>query len=153
MSGDVAALDWNRDCRRMARRLAIHAALAAAMVGAGLAILARGSNGDAAPGHGMAILAAVLAAAVLAAAGHAALDAWLFGLMARHADERDGGAAVDRLLARLRLHAPRDEVRSAAARIAGSERVLKRLWLGLAAFAAATAFAAAFALATRGCAG
>lgn len=140
---------WARDCRRMARRLIVHAALAVTAVATGVAVLMRSANSDGTPGQGAAILAAALGAIVFTTAAHATLDAWLFGLMASHGDERSGGAAVDRMLARLRFASPRDDVRSAAARIAGAELVLRRLRLALAAFAAATILAAALSFSAR----
>lgn len=129
--------DWRQACRRTAARLATHAMLAVAVVATGFVVLMH--EPDATHERGAAILASVLGAAVVAAAAHAGLDAWLFRLMAGHAEEEPGGAAVDRLLSRLGLAPARDHVRPASARIAGARGVLRRLWLALAAFMAAMA--------------
>ena len=139
MTDGAEGADWSQACRQAAAQLATHAMLAVAVVVAGFAVLMH--EPDATLERGAAILAAVFGAAVVAAAAHAGLDAWLFRLMASHGDEESGGAAVDRLLTRLRLAPARDHVRPAAARIAGAQGVLRRLWLALAAFVAAMALA------------
>ncbi|MFI0844007.1 hypothetical protein [Mesorhizobium sp. IMUNJ 23232] len=61
-------------------------------------------------------------------------DALLFRLMASYEDEQRGGAAVDDILARMRLKPTPPETRSLAARSAGTRRLVLRQRIALAVF-------------------
>ncbi|RWC25626.1 MAG: hypothetical protein EOS27_27990 [Mesorhizobium sp.] len=88
-------------------------------------------------------LAAASAVAVLALSVLLAFDALLFRIMASHDDEASGGAAVDDILARMRLKPLAPATRSLDERIAGTRRLLfkQRVVFGL---FLAMLFAAAF---------
>ncbi|RUU03999.1 hypothetical protein EOD23_17340, partial [Mesorhizobium sp. USDA-HM6] len=64
-------------------------------------------------------------------------DALLFRLMATHADEVSGGAAVDDVLARMRLKPAPSSPRPLDERIAGTRRLLARQRIALAIFVVA----------------
>jgi hypothetical protein len=68
-------------------------------------------------------------------------DAALFHLMASYDDEATGGAAVDDVLARMRLKPKPDRVRGLAERMAGARRLVFRQRLAMAVFALAVAAA------------
>ena len=83
----------------------------------------------------------VAAAGALAVFGFSAIllfDALLFRLMASYEDEQKGGAAVDDILARMRLKSTPPKTRSLAGRAAGTRRLVNRQRLALALFAAAS---------------
>jgi hypothetical protein len=71
-------------------------------------------------------------------------DALLFRLMASHESEAAGGAAVDDLLARMRLKPAPKSLRSLDARIAGTRRLLAKQRVALGLFAASAAFVTFF---------
>ncbi|MFD2051679.1 hypothetical protein ACFSQT_00395 [Mesorhizobium calcicola] len=77
------------------------------------------------------------AAAVLALSALLAFDAFLFRLMASYDDEASGGAAVDDILARMRLKSSPSTTRSLQDRMAGTSRLLFKQRAALALFAAA----------------
>lgn len=68
-------------------------------------------------------LSALIAAGICA---HLLLDAALFRLIASHDDVGDGCAAVDNLLARVRLRAAPVGIRPLNERMAGSRRLIRR---------------------------
>lgn len=71
-------------------------------------------------------LTAASAVAVLALSALLAFDALLFRLMASHDNEASAGAAVDDLLARMRLKPLPPTTRSLDQRMAGTRRLLTR---------------------------
>jgi hypothetical protein len=77
------------------------------------------------------------AAAVLALSALLAFDALLFRLMASYDDEASGGAAVDDILARMRLKPAPSTTRLLDDRMAGTRRLLFKQRAALALFAAA----------------
>ncbi|PBB28335.1 hypothetical protein FJV83_05065 [Mesorhizobium sp. WSM4307] len=81
-------------------------------------------------------LAAVSAVAVLALSALLAFDALLFRLMASHDDEASAGAAVDDMLARMRLKPLPPSARSLDERMAGTRRLLTRQRIALGLFVA-----------------
>ena len=88
------------------------------------------------------LVAAASALATLALSALLLFDALLFRLMASHATEAAGGAAVDDVLARMRLKPTAAGGRSLDHRMAGTRRLLTRQRLALAVFAAASLVAA-----------
>ena len=88
------------------------------------------------------LIAAAGAVATLALSALLLFDALLFRLMASHATEAAGGAAVDDVLARMRLKPTAAGGRSLDHRMAGTRRLLTRQRLALAVFAAASLVAA-----------
>ncbi|MDX8515712.1 hypothetical protein [Mesorhizobium captivum] len=86
----------------------------------------------------LAVLALLVAAAsAVVVLGFSALllfDALLFRLMASHDDDVSGGAAVDDLLARMRLKPAPSSSRSLDERIAGTRRLLARQRIAFAIF-------------------
>ncbi|RUY00418.1 hypothetical protein EN991_37955, partial [Mesorhizobium sp. M7A.F.Ca.US.005.03.2.1] len=82
-------------------------------------------------------IAAASAVAVLALSALLAFDALLFRLMASHDDEASGGAAVDDMLARMRLKPAPFATRLLDDRMAGTSRLLFKQRAALALFAAA----------------
>lgn len=83
------------------------------------------------------LVAAASAIAVLGLSALLLFDALLFRLMTSHDDEASGGAAVDDLLARMRLKPAPSSLRSLDDRIAGTRRLLARQRIALAVFVAA----------------
>ncbi|MER9731246.1 hypothetical protein [Mesorhizobium sp. M0217] len=88
------------------------------------------------------LVAAASAVATLALSALLLFDALLFRLMASHASEAAGGAAVDDVLTRMRLKSTAAGGRSLNHRMAGTRRLLTRQRMALAMFAAASLFAA-----------
>ncbi|MET3597217.1 MULTISPECIES: hypothetical protein [Mesorhizobium] len=86
----------------------------------------------------LAVLALLVAAAsavmVLGLSALLIFDALLFRLMASHDDEASGGAAVDDLLARMRLKPAPSSSRLLDDRIAGTRRLLARQRIAFAIF-------------------
>jgi len=82
-------------------------------------------------------VAAASAVAVLGLSALLVFDALLFRLMATHADEVCGGAAVDDILARMRLKPALSSSRPLDDRIAGTRRLLIRQRMALALFVVA----------------
>jgi hypothetical protein len=117
--------------------MVIAASLFAAPV-IGLAAAARATSLSAAAW----LAAAVGAVATLAFSVLILFDALLFRLMASHDDEAAGGAAVDGVLARMRLKPMPAETRPLDLRIAGTRRLLMKQRLAFALFAAASLVAA-----------
>ena len=72
--------------------------------------------------------------AVLAFSAILLFDALLFRLMASYEDEWKGGAAVDDILARMRLKATPPDTRSLAQRAAGTRHLVARQRFALAVF-------------------
>ena len=122
---------------RLARMLMQQAAWPAAIVVAAnilapLAAVARGAF-ETWPAAVALSVAAASAVAVLALSTLLAFDALLFRLMASHDDEASGGAAVDDMLARMRLKPIPSATRQFDDRVAGTRRLLtrQRVALGL----------------------
>lgn len=132
---------------RLARMLMQQAAWPAAIVVAAnilapLAAVARGAF-ETWPAAVALSVAAASAVAVLALSTLLAFDALLFRLMASHDDEASGGAAVDDMLARMRLKPIPSATRQFDDRVAGTRRLLTRQRLALGLFVAML-FAAGF---------
>ena len=89
----------------------------------------------------LAVLALLVAAAsavvVLALSALLVFDALLFRLMASHDDEASGGAAVDDVLARMRLKPAPAAPRPLDDRIAGTRRLMARQRIAFAIFVVA----------------
>lgn len=83
------------------------------------------------------LAAAASAAVVLGLSALLFFDALLFRLMASHDDQLSGGAAVDDLLARMRLKPPAATPRPLDDRIAGTRRLLVRQRIAFAIFVVA----------------
>ena len=83
------------------------------------------------------LIAAASAAATLAYSALLVFDALLFRLMASHASEAAGGAAVDDVLARMRLKPTAAGGRSLDQRISGTRRLLARHRIAISLFVAA----------------
>ncbi|KUM26830.1 hypothetical protein AU467_18960 [Mesorhizobium loti] len=83
------------------------------------------------------LVAAASAVVVLGLSALLVFDALLFRLMATHADEVSGGAAVDDILARMRLKPASSPSRPLDDRIAGTRRLLARQRIALAIFVVA----------------
>ena len=133
---------------RLARMLMQQAAWPAAVVAAAniltpLAASARGAF-ETLPAAVALSVAAASAVAVLALSTLLAFDALLFRLMASHDDdEASSGAAVDDMLARMRLKPIPSATRQFDDRVAGTRRLLTRQRLALGLFVAML-FAAGF---------
>ncbi|CAN7613165.1 hypothetical protein [Mesorhizobium sp. LjRoot246] len=82
-------------------------------------------------------ITAASAVAVLVLSALLAFDALLFRLMASHDDEVAGGAAVDDMLARMRLKPFQSTTRSLDDRMAGTRRLLFKQRAALILYAAA----------------
>ncbi|TGQ73297.1 MAG: hypothetical protein E5V49_13250 [Mesorhizobium sp.] len=82
-------------------------------------------------------VAAASAVAVLGLSALLLFDALLFRLLASHDDDASGGAAVDDLLARMRLKPAAPTPRPLDDRIAGTRRLLARQRVALAIFVVA----------------
>lgn len=126
---------------RFARTLMQQAAWPAAIVVAAniLAPLAASARGafETLPAAIALSLTAASAVAVLALSALLVFDALLFRLMASHDDEASGGAAVDDILARMRLKPFPSTTRSLDDRMAGTRALLFKQRAALALFAAA----------------
>ena len=83
------------------------------------------------------LVAATSAVVVLALSALLGFDALLFRLMATHGDEMSGGAAVDDMLARMRLKPAPATPRLLDERIAGTRRLLARQRIAFAVFVVA----------------
>jgi hypothetical protein len=83
------------------------------------------------------LVAATSAVVVLALSALLGFDALLFRLMATHGDEMSGGAAVDDMLARMRLKPSPATPRPLDERIAGTRRLLARQRIAFAVFVVA----------------
>ena len=132
---------------RLARMLMQQAAWPAAIVVAAnilapLAAVARGAF-ETWPAAVALSVAAASAVAVLALSTLLAFDALLFRLMASHDDEASGGAAVDDMLARMRLKPIPSATRQFDDRVAGTRQLLTRQRVALGLFVV-TLFAAGF---------
>jgi hypothetical protein len=88
------------------------------------------------------LVAAAGAVATVAFSALLFFDALLFRLMASHASEAAGGAAVDDVLARMRLKPTAAGGRSLDQRIAGTRRLLAKQRIAFGLFAAASLVAA-----------
>lgn len=88
------------------------------------------------------LIAAVSAAATLVLSVLLVFDALLFRLMASHANEAGGSAAVDDVLARMRLKPAAAGGRSLGQRMAGTRRLLVKQRIAFGLFAAASLVAA-----------
>ncbi|MER8466716.1 hypothetical protein [Mesorhizobium sp. M1396] len=126
---------------RFARMLMQQAAWPAALVIAAnilgpLAASARGAF-ETLPAAVALSITAASAVAVLALSALLAFDALLFRLMASHDDEVSGGAAVDDMLARMRLKPAASTTRTLDDRMAGTSRLLFKQRAALALFAVA----------------
>ncbi|RWQ65043.1 hypothetical protein [Mesorhizobium sp.] len=88
------------------------------------------------------LIAAASAAATLAYSALLVFDALLFRLMASHASEAAAGAAVDEVLARMRLKPPSAGGRSLDRRMAGAHRLLAKQRIAIGLFVAASLVAA-----------
>jgi len=128
---------------RFARHLFIQAGWASAVVAMALAaiplVLGNGSQSVAAAA--ILALAILLGLATLALSVLILFDALLFRLVASHAGDETGCAAVDDLLARMRLKPLPSRNRPLAERIAGTGRLLVRQRMACFLFLAAAAAA------------
>lgn len=114
----------------VARRLLAHATWPAAAVAASAVIVMFAGV----PSHGSPGYAGIVFATVVGLSGLVTLllslmlvlDALLFRLIASHASEAGGCAAVDDLLARMRLKPRPDRLRGIQERIAGTRRLMRR---------------------------
>ncbi|QND59684.1 hypothetical protein [Mesorhizobium huakuii] len=126
MTGNAYQESTDRFARMLMRQAAWPAAVVvAANVLAPLAASARGAF-ETLPAALALSLTAVSAVAVLALSALLAFDALLFRLMASHDDEASAGAAVDGMLARMRLKPLPSSTRSLDERMAGTRRLLTR---------------------------
>lgn len=130
---NAAAEAENSPAGRFARSAAIHAAWPALLVLGVLVAMAAAPPSRSAASTGFVLGAAPAALAVLTLSLVVGFDALLFRLIASHRAEEAGCAAVDELLARMRLKPRPPATRPLAARIAGTRRLLlgQRLALGL----------------------
>ncbi|MER9678779.1 hypothetical protein NKJ23_05510 [Mesorhizobium sp. M0184] len=90
------------------------------------------------------LIAAAGAIATIILSALALFDALLFRLMASHASEAGGGAAIDDVLARMRLKPTAAGGRSLDQRMAGTRRLLAKQRIAFGLFAAASVVAAFF---------
>ena len=111
--------------------------VAAVLSAAPLAAFSGGVAPNSWPAAAIAIVVTVCGLAVLALSALIRFDAALFHLMASCDEDAAGGAAVDNVLARMRLKPKPERVRSLAERMAGARRVVFRQRLALAVFALA----------------
>ncbi|PBB67784.1 hypothetical protein CK228_15175 [Mesorhizobium sp. WSM4312] len=136
MTGNAYQQSTDRFAHLLMRQAAWPAALVlAANMLAPLAARARGAF-ETLPAAVALSLAAVSAVAVLALSALLAFDALLFRLMASHDDEASAGAAVDDMLARMRLKPLPPSARSLDERMAGTRRLLTRQRIALGLFVA-----------------
>jgi hypothetical protein len=124
--------DW---LARQALRLAVIMAAVLAVVP--LATLAGAVAPSTWPMAIIGVVATVSGLAVLALSALIRFDAALFHLMASYDDEATGGAAVDDVLARMRLKPLPARVRSLSERTVGARRLVFRQRLALSVFALA----------------
>ena len=143
MTGNAYQDRTDRFARMLMQQAAWPAALVvAANILAPLAASARGAFETLPAALALSITAAS-AVAVLALSALLAFDALLLRLMASHNDEASGGAAVDDMLARMRLKPAPSTTRTLDDRMAGTRRLLFKQRAALTLFAAAL-LAAAF---------
>lgn len=90
------------------------------------------------------LIAAASAIATIILSALLLFDALLFRLMASHASEAGGGAAIDDVLARMRLKSTAAGGRSLEQRMAGTRRLLATQRIAFGLFAAASLVAAFF---------
>ena len=136
MTGNAYQESTDRFARTLMRQAAWPAAfVVAANTLAPLAARARGAFENL-PAAVALSLAAVSAVAVLALSALLAFDALLFRLMASHDDEASAGAAVDDILARMRLKPLPPSTRTLDERMAGTRRLLTRQRVALGLFVA-----------------
>ncbi|MER9439858.1 hypothetical protein NKI79_00380 [Mesorhizobium sp. M0340] len=90
------------------------------------------------------VIAAASAIATIILSALLLFDALLFRLMASHASEAGGGAAIDDVLARMRLKSKAAGGRSLEQRMAGTRRLLATQRIAFGLFAAASLVAAFF---------
>ncbi|MER8557239.1 hypothetical protein [Mesorhizobium sp. M0578] len=90
------------------------------------------------------LIAAASAIATIILSALLLFDALLFRLMASHASEAGGGAAIDDVLARMRLKPTAAGGRSLDQRMAGTRRLLAKQRIAFSLFAAASVVAAFF---------
>ncbi|MER8783418.1 hypothetical protein NKJ81_17370 [Mesorhizobium sp. M0018] len=90
------------------------------------------------------LIAAAGAIATIILSALLLFDALLFRLMASHASEAGGGAAIDDVLARMRLKPTAAGGRSLDQRMAGTRRLLAKQRIAFSLFAAASVVAAFF---------
>ncbi|MER9584821.1 hypothetical protein [Mesorhizobium sp. M0276] len=137
MTGNVYQDRTNRFARMLMQQAAWPAAVVvAANILAPLAASARGAF-ETLPAALALSITASSAVAVLALSALLAFDALLFRLMASHEDEVSGGAAVDDMLARMRLKPFPSTTRTLDDRMAGTGRLLFKQRAALALFAVA----------------
>ncbi|MFC3322516.1 hypothetical protein [Mesorhizobium cantuariense] len=137
MTGNAYQDRTDRFAGMLMRQAAWPAALVvAANILAPLAASARGGF-ETLPAAVALSITAASAVAVLALSALLAFDALLFRVMAGHDDEASGGAAVDDMLARMRLKPAPSTTRSLEDRMAGTSRLLFKQRAALALFATA----------------
>ena len=131
------------EAEHFARKLILQAAWPALVIAVLVVMLAMTSadHGLAAPAwySVTAGVAAVSALATLALSVLLLFDALLFRVIASHTDEREGCAAVDDILTRMRLKPGPVQTRGLAERIAGTRRIVLMQRTAIAIFAATTA--------------
>ena len=126
MTGNAYQERANRfACRLMWQAAWPAAIVVAANILAPLAASPRGAFGSLRAAIPLSASAAI-AVVVLALSALLAFDALLFRLMASHDEEASGGAAVDDILARMRLKPSPSTTRSLDDRMAGVSRLLFR---------------------------
>ena len=126
MTGNADQQSTDRFAGMLMRQAVWPAAIVvAANILAPLAASARGAF-ETLPAAVALSLTAASAVAVLALSALLAFDALLFRLMASHDNEASAGAAVDDLLARMRLKPLPPTTRSLDQRMAGTRRLLTR---------------------------
>ena len=133
MTGNAYQERANRFACRLMWQAAWPAAIVlAANILAPLAASPRGAFGSLRAAIPLSASAAI-AVVVLALSALLAFDALLFRLMASHDEEASGGAAVDDILARMRLKPSPSTTRSLDDRMAGASRLLfkQRVAFGL----------------------
>lgn len=137
MTGNAYQEGAERFARMLMRQAAWPPALVvAANILSSLAASASGAFGTLPAAIALSV-STVSAVAVFALSALLAFDALLFRLMASHNDEASGGAAVDKLLARLRLKSSPSATRPIDNRMAGTRRLLFKQRAALALFAVA----------------
>ncbi|RWK30626.1 hypothetical protein [Mesorhizobium sp.] len=90
------------------------------------------------------LVAAASGVVTLAVSALLVFDALLFWLMASHISEAAGGAAVDDVLARMRVKPAAAGIRSLDRRITGTQRLLMKQRIALGLFVAASLVALSF---------
>lgn len=136
MTGNAYQQNTDRFAGMLMRQAAWPAALVlAANMLAPLAARARGAF-EILPAAVALSLTAISAVAVLVLSALLAFDALLFRLMASHDDEASAGAAVDDMLARMRLKPLPPSTHTLDDRMAGTRRLLTRQRMALGLFVA-----------------